>query len=78
MQIVYFLIPQRREWLPTPVFLPGKFHGQMSLVEYSLWGHKESGRTEGLTLSLSFFQTHICWSGYKIRAVRCISYVTEI
>ena len=21
-------IPRRREWLPTPVFLPGEFHGQ--------------------------------------------------
>ena len=21
-------IPWRREWLPTPVFLPGEFHGQ--------------------------------------------------
>ena len=28
---------------PTPVFLPGKFHGQRSLGP---WGHKESDRTE--------------------------------
>ena len=28
-------IPWRREWLPTPVFLPGEFHGQRSLVGYS-------------------------------------------
>ena len=34
-------IPRRREWLPTPVFLPGEFHGQRSLVGYSPWGHKE-------------------------------------
>ena len=34
-------IPWRRKWLPTPVFLPGKSHGQMSLVGYSLWGHKK-------------------------------------
>ena len=34
--------PWRREWLPTPVFLPGKSHGQRSLVGYSPWGHKES------------------------------------
>ena len=39
-------IPWRREWLPTPVFLPGKFHGQRSLVNYSPRGHKESGTTE--------------------------------
>ena len=28
-------MPWRREWLPTPVFLPGEFHGQRSLVGYS-------------------------------------------
>ena len=27
--------PWRREWLPTPVFLPGESHGQRSLVGYS-------------------------------------------
>ena len=36
----------RRIWWPTPVFLPGKFHGQRSLVSYSPWGHKESDTTE--------------------------------
>ena len=30
----------------TPVFLPGKFHGQRSLEGYSPWGHKESDTTE--------------------------------
>ena len=25
-------IPWRREWLPTPIFLPGEFHGERSLV----------------------------------------------
>ena len=34
------------------MFLPGKFHGQRSLVGYSPWGHKELDTTEGLTLSL--------------------------
>ena len=39
----------RREWLPTPVFLPGEFHGQRSLVGYSPWspwGLKELDMTE--------------------------------
>ena len=27
---------------PTPIFLPGKFHGQTKQVGYSIWGHKES------------------------------------
>ena len=41
--------PWRRKWLPTPVFLPEKFHGQRSLVGYSPWSHKESGMTERLS-----------------------------
>ena len=32
----------RRKWQPTPVLLPGKFHGQRSLVGYSPWGGIES------------------------------------
>ena len=39
----------RREWLPTPMFLPGEFYGQRSLVGYGLWGCKESEMTEQLT-----------------------------
>ena len=41
-------IPWRRGWIPTPVFLPGEFHGQKSLVGCSLWGHKGSDKTEWL------------------------------
>ena len=33
----------RRRWQPTPVFLPGKPHGQNSLVGYSPWGPKRVG-----------------------------------
>ena len=40
--------PWRRNWQPTPVLLPGKFHGQRSLVDYSPRGRKESDTTEGL------------------------------
>ena len=39
-------IPWRRKWQPTPVFLPGKFHRQRSLVGYSPYCHKESDTTE--------------------------------
>ena len=46
-------IPWRREWQPTPVFLPREFHGQRSLAGYSTWGHKELDTTEWLALSLS-------------------------
>ena len=36
----------RRKWQPTPVFLPGKSHGQRSLVGYSTWGLKELDMTD--------------------------------
>ena len=42
-------IPWRRAWQPTPVLLPGKSHGQRSLVGYSPRGHKGSDKTEWLT-----------------------------
>ena len=35
-------IPWKRAWQPTPVFLPGKFHGQKSLVSYSPQGHSQT------------------------------------
>ena len=37
------------EWLSTPIFLPGEFHGHSSLTCYSLWGCKKSDMTEELT-----------------------------
>ena len=49
--------PWNRKWQPTPVFLPGNFHGQRSLAGYSPWDSpgkilsdlKESDMPEGLT-----------------------------
>ena len=46
-------IPCCRKWQPTPVFLPGKFHGQRSLAAYSPWGCKNSDTTEHHALSKS-------------------------
>ena len=39
---------RRRQWHPTPVFLPGKSHGRRSLVGCSPWGCQESDMTERL------------------------------
>jgi len=47
-------IPRRREWQPTPVFLPGESHGQRSLAGYSPCSHTESDTTEWLSPSLSW------------------------
>ena len=46
--------PWRREWPPTPVFVPGEFPGQRSLLGYSPWGRRESDMTERLTLFFTF------------------------
>ena len=50
-------MPWRRKWQPTPVLLPGKFHGLRSLVGYSPWDHKESDTTE--RLQFQFQGTHL-------------------
>ena len=43
----------RRQWPPIPVLLPGKSHGQRSLVGYSPWGLEESDTTERLPFHFS-------------------------
>ena len=48
----------RKKWPLTPVFLPGKFHGQGSLLGYSPWGCKESDTTEWLNHHILY--THTC------------------
>ena len=54
---VFFLncseIHRRRQWHPTPVLLPGKFHGRRSLVGCSPWGRWESDTTERLHFHFS-------------------------
>ena len=41
-------IPWGRKWHPTPVFLPGKSHGQRNLGDYSPWSCEESDTIEQL------------------------------
>ena len=51
--MIVIIINQRRQWHPTPVFLPGKSHGQRSLVGCSPWSRSELGRTERLHFHFS-------------------------
>ena len=54
-------IPWSRKWQPTSVFLPGKFHGQRNLVDYT--GH-------GATKSLTQLSTHALPKlFYRFRAI---------
>ena len=53
MVLMFGFIKDLGEWLPTPVFLPGEFHGQWSLASYCPWGHKEVDTTEKLNITSS-------------------------
>ena len=53
-------IPWRREWPPTPLFLPGESHGQRSLAGYSPWcrgvGHSAHARARAHTHTSSLLE----------------------
>ena len=61
-------IPWTREWKPTPVFLPGKFHIQMSLTGYSPWGHQESDMTERIST-----HKNIMWPVVSVQRMKTIT-----
>ena len=50
----------RRKWQPSPVLLPGEFHGQRNQVNYSPWGCKELDTTEWLTHKINWFSNPLC------------------
>ena len=51
-------ITSRMKWLPTPVFLPGEFHGQRSLAGYSTRAQRETGQSD-----LHFHFSHLLCTG---------------
>ena len=58
-------IPWRRKWQPTPVFLPGKFHGRRNLVGYSLWVSKSQTGLSNFTHSLPHRKQTLYQLSYK-------------
>ena len=54
------MIPWRRAWQHTPVFLPGKSPWTEDLACYSSWGHKESDTTEQLSTTQHVADLHRC------------------
>ena len=53
-----------RKWQTTPVFLPGKFHGQSNLEGYSPWGLRELDTTES-----THTHTHMWWVSVVARGI---------
>ena len=65
-----------RKWQPTPVFLPGKFHAQRSLVGYSPWGgHRRVGHDLATEHTCIVPQTPIFSLLVKIMVSRWSRYV---
>ena len=65
--------PRRRKWQSTLVLLPGKSHGQRSLVGYSPWGRKESDTTEQLHFTSVQSSTRGCPCGASGKESACQS-----
>ena len=60
----------RRKWQPTPLFLPGNFHWQRSLEDYSPWGRKELDMTELLnTYAQALTHVYTCETIPSVRMV---------
>ena len=72
--------PRRREWQPTPVFLPGESRGQRSLVGYSALGCKESDTTEQLTHTIHplIYSSNNLWVNTLFQVPCWLLGVTEI
>ena len=67
------MIPWSRKWQPTPVFLPGKFHGQRSLADYSPKDCKESDTTELSMHSLESNSRNIKYFGHNQEEEKIVS-----
>ena len=49
------MIPSRREWLPTPIFLPGEFQGQEATEQLSLHFHFSQWRRKCDSFALTCY-----------------------
>ena len=71
-------ISLRRAWQPTLVLLPGKSHGQRSLVGYNPWGGRESDVTEQLDNNSTCFKVYILTGTELVTPCTFLIWVTII
>ena len=64
------LVRTRRQWHPTPLLLPGKSHGQRSLVGYSPWCCEESDATERLHFNSFHWWIQFYQFPFPIRSIQ--------
>ena len=70
-------IPWRMKWQPSPVFLPGEFHGQRSLAGYSHGVAKESDMTS-VTKQQHNTHTYISWTYIPISLLEWYAYLYSV
>ena len=68
-------IPWNRKWQLSPVFLPGKFRGQRSLVCYSPWVGKELDMTEWLSTAQHKARVWHVWLGVLVKLIFVLCFV---
>ena len=69
--------PWRREWQPTPLFLPGKPHEQRSLASCSPWGHKRVGHNWATNAFFFFFWLETGLGVKKPRYLRNSAFISS-
>ena len=62
-------IPLEKERQPTPVFLPGKFHGEEPGESYSPWGRRELDTTERLSAHTFITNYDFTWLSKRLKGV---------
>ena len=69
-------IPWKREWHPTPLFLPGEFHAQRRLAVHS---PQDSDTTEQLTCTHTHTHTHVQTLRLSFsKPALCLGYINHI
>ena len=70
---LFTFMPWRRQWQPTPVFLPGESQGRRSLVGCRLWGRTESDTTDATQQQQQRHIHNVVYSHYcvTITTIKC-------
>ena len=58
-------IPWRWKWQPTPVFLPGKSHGQRNLAGYRPWGPKSRTQLRKTCICYRKFESFLIHNNFS-------------